>query len=109
ELLAMPPEAVAEFLKRRARQPNDEARDDPVDEEAEQALRSRGHPLIDLALARYGRHISTVAALFQSTQWGHAIRLAALCNTSIALEIFKPFPVGLIGKEAAQAAQWIGE
>jgi len=52
ELLAMPPEAVAAFLKRRAGLSTDELRDDPVDEDAEAALRSRSNSLIDLALAR---------------------------------------------------------
>lgn len=61
ELMAMAPGPVVEFLKRRASQSKDEARDDPVDEEVEKALRSRGDPLIDLhrrAVARL-RHGTT--------------------------------------------------
>ena len=66
ELLAMSPEAVAEFLKTRAKQSMDEL--DPVDEEAEDALRSRSNPLIDLALAQYVRFMETVQPMFQSSQ-----------------------------------------
>ena len=68
ELLAMSPEAVAEFLKKRAKQPMDELDHDPVDEEAEVALRGRSSPLIDLALARYARFMETLRPIFQSSR-----------------------------------------
>jgi hypothetical protein len=41
ELMASPPEVVAEFLKCRAGQTKDEAGYDPVDEEAEKATYCR--------------------------------------------------------------------
>lgn len=110
EVMAMSPEAVAEFLKRRAGQSEAEARDDPTDEETEQALLSRRSPLIDLGLARYGRHMSTVAGLFQAAEPGKAIRLACLCNTSVTLQfaIWRKFPVGLFNNEL-EMAQWLGQ
>jgi hypothetical protein len=48
ELAAMPPEAVARFLADRADQSKEQARVDPVDESAEEALRLRGDTLIEL-------------------------------------------------------------
>lgn len=107
ELMAMSPEAVAEFLKRRAGQSKDEARDDPVDEEAEKALRRRADPLIDLALARYGRHMEVVSELFQSASSGTPVRLACLSNTALGHEIFRPFPVGLLGRDTGPMAEWL--
>jgi hypothetical protein len=69
ELLAMSPEAVAEFLKKRAKQSMDELDHDPVDEETEVALRGRSSPLIDLALARYARFMETLRPIFQSSEY----------------------------------------
>jgi hypothetical protein len=80
ELLAMSPEAVAEFLKKRAKQSVDELDHDPVDEETEEALRGRSNPLIDLALARYARSTEALRPIFQSSQPCGAIRLAVLSN-----------------------------
>ena len=80
ELLAMSPEAVAEFLKKRAKQSMDELDHDPVDVEAEVALRGRSSPLIDLALARYARFMETLRPIFQSSQPCGAVRLAVLSN-----------------------------
>lgn len=107
ELLAMPPEAVAEFLKGRAGQSKDEARDDPVDEDVEKALRGRGDPLIDLALARYGRHMEVVSELFQSAPPRSPVRLACLSNRALGHEIFLSFPVGLLGREPGPMAEWL--
>jgi hypothetical protein len=107
----MSPEAVADFLRKRASQSKDEAQNDPVDESVESALRSRGHLLIDLALARYGRYMSTVTALFQAAQPSHAVRLAALSNRSIGLQfidVFNRYPTGLFPTKE-RAAQWIDE
>ena len=50
ELMAMTPDAVADFLKERSGKTKDEARDYLVDEVAEQALRGRADPLIDRAI-----------------------------------------------------------
>lgn len=107
ELMAMSPEAVAEFLKGRAGQTKDEARDDPVDEEAEKALRRRADPLIDLSLACYGGHMEVVSELFESAGANSPIRLACLANRSLGHEIFRSFPVGLLGREPGPMAEWL--
>lgn len=107
ELMAMPAEAVAEFLKGRACQTKDDARDDPVDEDAEKALRGRADPLIDLSLARYGRHMEVVSELFQTAGANSSIRLACLANTSLGHEIFRSFPIGLLGRESGPMAEWL--
>lgn len=107
ELTAMPPVAVAEFLKRRAAQTKDEARDDAVDEDAEQNLRGRGDPLIDLSLARYGRHIGVVSQLFQSASQDNPIRLACLTNRSWGHDIFRSFPIGLLGRDPGPMAEYL--
>jgi hypothetical protein len=97
ELLAMSAEAVAQFLKSRATSPGNNPAADVVDEDTEQALRSRKHALIDLALAQYGRHVSVVAALFASVPVKHPIRLAALSNKNIQGKA--SFPIHLFGDE----------
>jgi hypothetical protein len=107
ELMAMAPWPVAEFLRRRASQSKDEARNDPIDEEVERALRSRGDPLIDLSLARYGRHMEVASELFLSGGSGSPTRLACLANRSLGLEIFNSFPVGLLGREPEPMAEWL--
>lgn len=106
ELMVMPPGAVADYLKLRARQSRDEARDDPLDEEVEQALRARNEPLIDLALAHYGRHIVVVAGLFGSSKPASPMRLACLANTSLGLEGSAQFPTMLLGGEPTMA-EWL--
>jgi hypothetical protein len=112
ELLAMSPEAVAEFLKKRAKQSMDELDHDPVDEEAEVALRGRSSPLIDLALARYARFMETLRPIFQSSQPCGAVRLAVLSNGT-RWPAYTHFPVELFGerKQEAreQAAAWLAE
>jgi len=102
ELMAMPPAAVAEFLKCRAGKPKDEAAfDDPVDEEAEKLLSGRGDSLINLALARYGLHMEVVAELFHAAAPGTPVRLACLTNTVLLVEPYKchEFPEGLLGRD----------
>lgn len=106
ELMAMPPDAVAEFLKHRAKQSRDQARDDPVDMEAEQALLGRNEPLIALSLARHGRHMEVVAGLFGISEPSSPLRLACLANTSLGQEFFPSFPTGLLGQDAAMA-EWL--
>jgi hypothetical protein len=107
ELMVMPPYAISEFLKRRASQGRGEALDDPVDEDTERALRSRGDPLIDLAIARYGRHMSVVAGLFNSAEPGSPVRLACLSNRALGSDFLSSFPEELLGKEAEPMAQWL--
>lgn len=110
ELLAMPPDSVAEFLKKRAKQ-SEEDYADPVDEETEAALRGRSEPLIDLALARYARSIETLRPIFQNSQPGIALRLGVLSNAACRAFTLIGFPVALFGerKEQAkeQAAVWL--
>jgi hypothetical protein len=112
ELLALSPEAVAEFLKKRAKQSMDELDHDPVDEEAEVALRGRSSPLIDLALARYARFMETLRPIFQNSQPCGAVRLAVLSNGT-RWPAYTNFPVELFGnrKQEAreQAAAWLVE
>lgn len=99
ELMATPPEAVAEFLKLRAGLSRSDALDDPVDEETEWALQSRKDPLIGLALAQYGRDIEVVSGIFQAAEPDSPIRLACLSN--------RAFPVGSLGRERGAMAEWI--
>jgi hypothetical protein len=111
ELLAMSPEAVADFLKKRAKQSRDERDHDPVDEKAEEALRGRSNPLIDLALARYSWFMETLQPIFQNSQPCGAIRLAVLSNGT-RWPAYTYFPEGLFGygKQAQeQAAAWLAE
>jgi len=104
ELLAMSPESVAQFLKARATSSREKPVMDLVDEDAEQALQSRKHPLIDLSLAQYGRHVTVVAALFSSVPAKHPTRLAALSNKNV--EGKASFPIHLFGSEQ-QLCQWL--
>jgi hypothetical protein len=112
ELLAMSPEAVAEFLKKRAKQSVDELDQDPVDEEAEVALRGRSNPLIDLALARYSRCMETLRPIFQSSQSCSAVRLAVLSNGT-RWPAYTHFPVELFRERTRdareQTAAWLAE
>lgn len=104
ELMALSPEAVVQYLKTRATSPKERPALDVVDEETERALQSRKHPLIDLALAQYGRHVSVVASLFSSVSVKHPIRLAALSNKNV--EGKASFPIHLFGDEQ-KLCQWL--
>ncbi len=105
--MAMPPVAVADFLKRRACQTKDEAREDAVDAEAEKALSDRTDPLITLSLARFGRHIEIVSEIFQSAVAASPIRMACLSNTCVAQGFFGRFPEELFNWEIEAVAEWI--
>jgi hypothetical protein len=70
ELLASSPESVVAYLKERSSQDGDD--------ELEQALLGLNHPLIDLALAQYGRSIDVLKSLFHRRQL--ALRVAVLSN-----------------------------
>ena len=105
--MAMPPAAVAEFLKGRAGQTKDEARDGTLDKDTEKALRGRADPLIDLSLARYGRHMEVVSELFQSAGADSAMRLACLANRSVGQEGIPAFPVGLLSREPGPMVEWL--
>ena len=78
-----------------------------MDEEVERALRGRGDPLIDLALARHGRHMDVVSELFNAAAPGGSVRLACLTNRALGHEIFRSFPVGLLGHEPEPMAEWL--
>lgn len=107
-LLAMSPEMVVTFLKKRAKQSTYSVFNDPVDEEAELALHSRASTRIDLALAQYARHIVTIETLFREAKPGSAIRLAALTNTTVHEGTFIFFPTRLFGDDEKTVA-WIME
>lgn len=107
ELMAMPSEAVANFMKLRADQSRDEARNDLVDEEVERALIGRHDPLIDLALARYGRHLEVASEIFQAAPPNSPIRLACLSNKALGHEFFSSFPQGLLGSDPGSMATWL--
>lgn len=94
ELLAMEPAAVAEFLRERSEK-QDSIWNDSVDEDTEKALWARKSPLIDLALARYGRHLRTAITLFKRVPVEPGIRLAVLSNRGITPHGITPFPYGL--------------
>ena len=104
ELMAMSPEAVAQYLRSRATSIRNTAASDVVDEDTEQALRSRKQALIDLALAQYGRHVAVVATLFSSVPSKHPIRLAALSNSNV--EGKASFPIHLFGDEQ-KLCRWL--
>jgi hypothetical protein len=70
ELLASSPESVVAYLKERSSQDGDDA--------LEQAVLGLNHPLIDLALAQYGRSIDVLKSLFHRRQL--ALRVAVLAN-----------------------------
>jgi hypothetical protein len=105
ELLAMPPEAVAAFLKERAARPREELRNDDVDEEIERALLDRDDPLINLSLARHGRFVATLHLLFEKNG-SKAVQFAVLSNTAADGGILSSFPVALFG-DTAGAAEWL--
>lgn len=104
ELLAMSPEAVADFLKKRAKQPEDEPAHDLADEQTEEALRCRSNPLIDLALAQYARFIETLRSIFQSSPPRGALRLAVLSNGT-RWPAYTHFPVELFGERKQEARE----
>ena len=60
-----------------------------MDEEVERALRGRGDPLIDLALARHGRHMDVVSELFNAAAPGGSVRLACLTNRALGSMPFR--------------------
>ncbi len=103
----MSPESVAEFLKSRAGLSKQAAYSDPVDEDVERALRSRGEDLIDIALAHYGRHMKVVSDLFLSAAPESPVRLACLSNRSLGRAILPSFPVGLLGRDSGPIADWL--
>ena len=107
ELMAMSPEAVAEFLKVRAGQFKEVVH--PVDEELEKALLSRAEPLITLAVARYGRYMDVVSEIFKTAGANTPIRVACLANRSLIHDVFQypSFPVGLFGREPRPMAEWL--
>ena len=106
ELMAMNPDAVAVFLKKRSCQSEDEWRNDALDGDIEAALLSRGNLAINLALAKYGRFITTLRPLFASGETAEAIRLCVLSNTVVGGGLFSKFPVDLFGGET-QTAAWL--
>lgn len=99
ELIASSPDAVETKLRHRAAQSEEEWRNDLLDHACEDALRKRGHPLIDLSLARYGRYISTVVPLFVASPPDSAVRLAILSNRNIGKALLASLPADLFSSE----------
>jgi len=99
ELIASSPDAVETKLRHRAAQSEQEWRNDLLDHACEDALRKRGHPLIDLSLARYGRYISTVVPLFVASPPDSAVRLAILSNRNIGKALLASLPGDLFSSE----------
>jgi hypothetical protein len=100
ELLASPPETVATFLRTHTEKKRAEPGDLRVDEAMEDALRQRDEPVINLALAQFGRHQNVVHFLFEADEPCSAIRLAALANTNMCrggTDLMSNFPEALIG------------
>lgn len=95
ELAASAPESVETKLRQKAAQSEQEWRNDPLDEATEHALRKRGHPLIELSLARYGRHIRAVAPLFVASPPDSALRLATLANRNAGKALLASLPADL--------------
>ena len=77
---------------------------DLVDEEAEEALRSRSNPLSDLVLAKYANYMATVQPMFQAELPCTAIRLAVLSNVMLGERGFDCFPVELFSSPELAAA-----
>ncbi|MFS2165674.1 hypothetical protein [Variovorax sp. Varisp62] len=106
ELMAMSPDALVAFLKKRASQSKDEWRSDEVDEDIEAALLARDDPAINLALAKHARFIATSKPLFTSGEPSGASRLAVLSNIVVGGENFSKFPVALFDDEE-QTVAWL--
>ncbi len=95
ELMALPPETVRARLIEYASQAKGYDPKYPLDEEAEEALRLRRDPLIDLSLAQYGRYLDSVKPIFHSNPPGSAVRLATLANRNFSNGFLSHFPSGL--------------
>lgn len=103
----MSPEGVMAFLAERASKVDGDLRwNDTVHEIVESALVERREPLIDLALARYGRYAKTVTGLFRKHPPSSAIRLAVLSNRVAPADMLSSFPVPLFGGEQ-QVLAWV--
>jgi hypothetical protein len=74
---------------------------DPISEEAEAELLSRGDRLIDLSLAEYCLRQKTAQALFDRNAADWPIRALVLSNTALAKGSFRGFPECLFGSEEA--------
>ena len=99
ELAASSPESVDSKLRKKAAQSEQEWRNDPLDEAIEHALRKRGHPLIELSLARYGRYIRAIAPLFVGSPPDSALRLAILANRNVGKALLASLPADLFSSE----------
>jgi hypothetical protein len=108
ELMAMPTETAATFMKKRASQSKDDWHVDVVDEDVEAALLARNDPWLNLALARYARYVATLKPLFEPGEPSAPLKLAVLSNTVVGGEIFSRFPVSLFAS-GEQAAAWLVE
>lgn len=101
ELLASSPEAVVAYLKERDSRDGDDALED--------TLLELNNPLIDLALAQYGRSLDVLKTLFHRGQL--ALRVAVLANQAAEINEWCyrwPFNVDLkaTGKEDLDSEQF---
>jgi len=107
ELMAMQPQAVADFLQKRSLQTATEAHNDVVEEDTEEALLKRADPLIELSLARYGRHVKVVSKIFNSANATSPVRLACLTNKCVTGGFLQRFPEQLFTEESETIENWI--
>lgn len=105
ELLALPPETVRVRLIEYASQAKGYDPKYPLDEEAEEALRLRLDPLIDLSLAQYGRYLNSIKPIFHCNPPGSAVRLATLANRNFNNGFLSHFPSGLF-EDFEDQIQW---
>ncbi len=114
ELVASPPERVYAVLEARAakRDRNDEG----FDREIERGLLSRNDPLIDLALARFGKNDETAATLFKRSATGssgaheQALRLAVLSNAYLdGTFSISGIPVAVFDSNADEMSAWLSQ
>lgn len=92
ELMSLPPEAVRAKLIEYAGKAERSDLDPELDENAEEALRLRRDPLIDLSLAQFARYSAVVKPIFHSNSPGSALRLAALSNKNMRNGFVVRFP-----------------
>lgn len=106
ELAAMSSEAAATFLKKRAKQSEDEWHRDEVNADIEAALLTRNDQLINLALAQYARFTFTLKTIFDISETSSPLRLAVLSNKVVGDKRYVNFPIALF-KDSDQAAVYL--
>lgn len=106
-LLASSNSAIADYLVKRGRKTLGEASQDLISEKVEAALLERGDRLVDLRLAEFGFHLSTVKELFQRSSNDLPLRSLVLSNQKISERyrfLLQGFPSCLFDDEDALKA-----